>query len=92
MLRRLNAIGQEAPILKELKKLPDTTIMLYGKLLEDCQRDRTDADRDLLRRLFAWIVYSRERLHMGSARRLLEYIAKDNRIVVDEEIELKSAR
>jgi hypothetical protein len=29
---------------------------------------------------------------MGSARRLLEYIAKDNRIVVDEEVELKSVR
>lgn len=92
MLRRLNAIGREAPILKELEKLPDNTIMLYGMLLEDCQRDRTDADRDLLRRLFAWIAYSRERLHMGSAKRLLEYIAKDNRIVVDEEVEHKSAR
>jgi hypothetical protein len=92
MLRRLNAIGREAPILKELEKLPDNTIMLYAMLLEDCQRDRTAADRDLLQRLFAWIAYSRERLHMGSARRLLEYIAKDNSIVVDEEIEHKSAR
>jgi hypothetical protein len=92
MLRRLNAIGREAPILKELDKLPDNTIMLYSMLLEDCQRDRTDADRDLLRRLFAWIAYSRERLHMGSARRLLEYITKDNRIAVDEEVEHKSAR
>jgi hypothetical protein len=92
MLRRLNAIGREAPILKELEKLPDSTITLYGMLLEDCQRDRTDVERDLLRRLFAWIAYSRERLHMGSARRLLDYISKDNRIVVDEEVEHKSAR
>jgi hypothetical protein len=92
MLRRLNAIGREGPILKELENLPSNTTELYKVLLDDCQRSRTDADREVLRKFFAWLAYSKEPLNMGSATKLLNYIAKDNTISVDDEVEHRSSR
>lgn len=92
MLRRLNAIGREGPILKELENLPKDTIELYEALLNDCQRSRTDEDREVLRKFFAWLAYAKEPLSVGSATKLLRYIAKDSTISVDEEVEHRSAR
>lgn len=91
-LRRLNAVGRDGPILKELGVLPSSTKELYRVLLEDCQRSRTGADLAALKSFFAWLAYSRRPLSVGLATRLLNHIAKESTIVVDEEIEHRSAR
>jgi len=91
MLRRLNSVGREAPILKQLEDLPEDTTGIYKILLDDCERSRNDQDRLVLRRFFAWLAYSKEPLNMASATKLLEYIANGNTISVDEEVEHKSA-
>jgi hypothetical protein len=57
MMRRLNAIGREGPITKELDSLPENTPALYHALFEECQRSRTSEDRELLRNLLAWLAY-----------------------------------
>lgn len=92
MLRRLNAIGREGPIVKELDCLPENTTELYKALLNDCQLSRTDEDRVVLKKFFAWLAYAKEPLRLGSATKLLKYIAKDSTISVDEEVEHRSAR
>jgi hypothetical protein len=92
MLRRFNAIGREGPILKELEKMPGTTLELFNLLLDECQKSRNDQDLQVLRRFFAWLAYAKEPLRLCAASRLLHFLAKDNTISIDEEVEHKSAR
>ncbi len=91
MLRRLNVIGREAPILKEIENLPKSTNEVYRLLLDDCQRPRTENDRQVLRKFFSWLAYVKAPLNMGSATKLLTYIDKDNSLSVDDEVEHRSA-
>lgn len=92
MLRRLNQLGREKAILRELEKLPASTVDLYKVLLDDCQKGRTEQDIVVLRKLFAWLAYSKEPLSLGSAIRLLRFIADDNSISIDEELDNRCAR
>ncbi|SPO05139.1 uncharacterized protein DNG_07825 [Cephalotrichum gorgonifer] len=92
MLRRLNQIGREKAILRELDNLPSTTPDLYKILLDDCQKGRSEQDILVLRKFFAWLAYSKDSLSLGSASKLLNFIANDNNISIDEELENRCAR
>lgn len=92
MLRRLNQIGREKAILRELDNLPSSTPELYKVLLDDCQKARTDQDVQVLRKFFAWLAYSKEPLSLGAANKLLHFIANENSISIDEELENRCAR
>lgn len=92
MLRRLNQLGREKAILRELERLPSDTIDLYRMLLDDCQKGRTEQDIAVLRKFFAWLAYGRDALSIASASKLLYYIASDNNISIDEELEHRCAR
>lgn len=92
MLRRLNAIGREFAIQNELEQLPGNIRDVYKLLLEDCQKARGPKDKAVLKKLFAWLAYSKEPLSLGSAGKLLLFIAKDCEISIDDELEHQCAR
>ncbi|KAL1634037.1 hypothetical protein SLS56_002629 [Neofusicoccum ribis] len=71
VLRRLNSLGREAVILKELEKLPDSLSGLYSLLLAECQKGRGDDEFASLKRLFAWLAYSKRPLTLGEASNLV---------------------
>lgn len=93
MSRKLNALGaREGPILKELDRLPENTEKLYEMLLEECQRHRTPEELSALRVFFAWLAYSKRQVSLGEANKLVQIIAADSGISIDEELDGKSAR
>ncbi|KAI0129137.1 hypothetical protein BJ170DRAFT_682921 [Xylariales sp. AK1849] len=93
MARKLNALGaREGPILKELDRLPENTRKLYEVLLEECQRHRTPEEMAVLRVLFSWLAYSKRQVSLGEANKLVQIIATDSAISIDEELDGKSSR
>ncbi|KAL1647975.1 hypothetical protein SLS58_002299 [Diplodia intermedia] len=92
VLRRLNSLRREAAILKELDKLPDSLSALYSLLLAECQKGRSDEDLVSLKRLFAWLAYSKRPLTYGEASNLVTFVNDDAKLSLEEEIEGKSAR
>lgn len=93
MLRALDQLGRsETAVLRQLKNLPSCTSGLYQITLEECQRSRTDQELVILRKFFAWLAYSAETLYLGCARRLLNHIATDGSINIDEELDNRCAR
>jgi hypothetical protein len=65
MLRRLSDIGREDFIIKALKDMPTSLIDLYRLLLEECARDRSDAQFHTLKTLFAWLAFSKRPLELN---------------------------
>jgi hypothetical protein len=92
MLRRLNALGREPLIFKELDKLPENLPKLYELLLSDCQKDRTKEQLTALKKLFAWLAYSKRPLTLGEATSLIKIIPGTKSFSVEEEIDGRSAR
>jgi hypothetical protein len=91
-MRRLNAIGREGPITKELDNLPGSTTALYRMLFEECQKNRTSEDQELLRDLLAWLAYMKSKLTVAEANLLVEILKKDNAISIEEELDGRLAR
>lgn len=91
-MRRLNAIGREGLILKELKSLPENTTAIYHTLLEECQRNRTTEDRELLRSLLAWLAYTRSKFTVAEANLLIGIMQKENAISIEEELDGRLSR
>ncbi|KAF8860934.1 hypothetical protein BDZ45DRAFT_293513 [Acephala macrosclerotiorum] len=92
MLRRLNVLGRESLIFKELDKLPDDLPKLYELLLSECQKDRSKEQLTALKRLFAWLAYSKRPLTLGEATSLIKVVPGGNGFSLEEEIDGRSAR
>ncbi|KAJ3545081.1 hypothetical protein NM208_g2690 [Fusarium decemcellulare] len=93
MLRTLDQLGRsETAVVRQLNNLPSCTTELYQIMLEECQKSRTDSEFVILKKFFAWLAYTTEPLYLGCARKLLNYIATDNTINIDEELENRCAR
>jgi hypothetical protein len=88
----LNALGREPLIFKELDKLPENLPKLYELLLSDCQKDRTKEQLTALKKLFAWLAYSKRPLTLGEATSLIKIIPGTKSFSVEEEIDGRSAR
>lgn len=91
-LRRLENIGREGPILKELNQLPTDTTALYELLLRDCTRNRSKSEMAVLKKLFAWIAYAKTLISMPILNKIIEDSAGQSFINVDEELGYRSAR
>ncbi|KAH9868324.1 hypothetical protein J1614_007396 [Plenodomus biglobosus] len=91
-MRRLNTLGREGPISKELESLADNTEAIYHNLLEECQRNRTPEDRELLRSLLAWLAYTKSKVTIGQANLLVEIITKEHAISIEEELDGRLSR
>ncbi|KAH3966001.1 hypothetical protein HBH52_200240 [Parastagonospora nodorum] len=91
-MRRLNAIGREGPIKKELENLPGSTTALYRMLFEECQKNRTSEDQELLRALLAWLAYMKTKMTVSEANMLIGILKKDNAISIEEELDGRLSR
>lgn len=92
ILRRLEQLGRERAVLRELDNLPESTDKLYEVLLNDCQKGRNDQEILVLRHFFAWLAYTTDVLSLGPANKVLRYISEDTTIDVDEEVEQGCSR
>jgi hypothetical protein len=94
MLRRLNYIGRETAVLKDLEhKLPDNLKSLYKLMLDECQKDRTPEQHKTLKRLFVWLAYSKRALTLAEASQLVALtVGEDGKFDVEDELIGRSAR
>jgi hypothetical protein len=92
MLRRFNVLGRESLIFKELDKLPEDLPKLYELLLSECQKDRSKDQLIALKKLFAWLAYSKRPLTLGEATSLIKVLPETKSFSLEEEIDGRSAR
>jgi hypothetical protein len=92
MLRRLNALGRENLIMKELEQLPPNLTALYALMLSDCAKHRSEEQGVTLKKLFAWLAYSKRPLTLGEATSLVAVVEKPTSFSLEEAIDGRSAR
>lgn len=93
MLRRLNSIGREGAILNELgQRLPEDLQSLYALMLAEVQRQRTPEQYETLKKLFAWLAFSKRPLSLEEANDLIVLTGQDASFSLAEEIEGRSGR
>lgn len=93
MLRRLSYIGREKAVLKDLERhLPDNLNALYSLMLSECQKDRTEEQYQALKKLFAWLAYSKRALTLNEASELVALTANEGVFDVEDELIGRSAR
>lgn len=94
ILRRLSYIGREGAVRKELEKMPANLHELYKLMLDDCRRNRTTEQYDALKKLFAWLAFSKRSLSLAEASELVKLtIGKsDFDFDVEDEIIGRSSR
>ncbi len=90
MLRRLNSIGREGTVMKELERLPDDLQSLYALMLVEVQRQRTPEQFETLKKLFTWLAFSKRPLMLEEANDLMVLTGQDASFSLVEEIEGKS--
>lgn len=91
-MRRLNSLGREGLILKELDNLPSDIGSLYETILAECTKNRTSDEREVLRSLFAWLAYAKSKLKVGEANILIDIIATEMSISIEEELDGRLSR
>jgi hypothetical protein len=92
VLRRFSYIGRERAVLEELEKLPGSLHDLYKLLLEECRHNRTDAQYQALKKLFAWLAFSKRSLSLAEAANLVQLTLSDDSFDIEEEIIGRSSR
>lgn len=93
MLRRLSYIGREDAVLKDLEQnLPDNLQSLYQLMLAECRKNRTEAQYKALKRLFAWLAFSKRPLTLSEATALVKITVPDGSFDLEDEIIGRSAR
>jgi hypothetical protein len=94
MCRRLNMIGREKAVLKDLENnLPKSLQELYDLMLKECQQNRTKEQYLTLKKLFAWLAYSKRALTLDEASELIaRTVHDDHTLDIEDEIIGRSAR
>jgi hypothetical protein len=93
MLRRLNFIGREGAVLKDLdQNLPENLQSLYALMLAEVQRGKTAAQFETLKKLFSWLAFSKRSLTLEEANDLIELTHQDEPLSLEEEIQGKAGR
>lgn len=91
-MRRLNSLGREGPILKELEQLPKDIESLYETILAECAKNRNPDERELLRGLFAWLAYAKSKLSIGEANILIDILTTEMSMSIEEELDGRLSR
>lgn len=91
-LRQFNAVGNWPGIYNALGSLPNDTTDLCGQLLVECLQHQTEAGQAALKRLIAWLAYSKNRLSLGAATRLLALDSANPGLVLEKEISGRLSR
>jgi len=93
IMRRLNSIGRETVVLRDLEKpLPADMRALYALLLSEASARRSDASLKALKTLFAWLAYSHRAISLQEAEEVVKMVADHVVLDLDAEIEGRSAR
>jgi hypothetical protein len=92
MLRRFSYIGRERAVLQDLKKLPPNLHGLYKLILEECRHNRSEAQYQALKKLFAWLAFSKRSLSLAEASCLVQLTSSDDTFDIEEEIIGRSSR
>ncbi|CAG8950026.1 hypothetical protein HYFRA_00004360 [Hymenoscyphus fraxineus] len=96
ILRRLNYIGREKAVVKDLdRNLPHSLQDLYSLMLDECQSNITAEQCRIAKELFAWMAYSKRTLTREEAAQLCAISAGKEVFDVEDlvdEINGRSAR
>jgi hypothetical protein len=86
ILHHLNAIGHEAPIVKELMDLPKSIDALYEQMIYECQEHRGQGELLVLKLLFAWLSHARLPARLATTNAMLGLIDPESTINLDSEL------
>ncbi|KAI4648350.1 uncharacterized protein J4E79_009972 [Alternaria viburni] len=92
MLRRFNYIGRERAVSQALKDMPQNLHGLYDLLLEECRHDRSEAQYQAMKKLFAWLAFSKRSLSLGEASSLCQLALSDDTFDIEVEVIGRSSR
>jgi hypothetical protein len=68
--------------------MPKTLLELYKLLLEECGRDRSDAQFHTLKALFAWLAFSKRPLLLSDGWEIVRFASSDPESTLDLEGEI----
>ncbi|KLU84503.1 hypothetical protein MAPG_03544 [Magnaporthiopsis poae ATCC 64411] len=91
-MRRLNSLRREALISNELERLPESITQLYETLANECKRNRTPGEIEVLRGLFAWLAYANSEVTIAEASKIITIVAQENLISIEEELDGRLSR
>ncbi|KAI4644660.1 uncharacterized protein J4E78_009479 [Alternaria triticimaculans] len=92
MLRRFSYIGRGRAVLQALGKMPPNLHGLYELLLDECRQNRSEAQYQAMKKLFAWLAFSKRSLSLGEASSLVQLALSDDSFDIEEEIIGRSSR
>ena len=67
--------------------MPDSLTALYNILLTESRKGRTDKELASLKRLFAWLAFSKRPLTVGEASSVVSVVDQDATLSIEEEID-----
>ncbi|KAH8642559.1 hypothetical protein IG631_00022 [Alternaria alternata] len=74
MVRRSCYIDREQAVMRDLDKLPKSLHGIHKPLLEECRHNRSEAQYQAMKRLFAWLAFLQRSLSLAEALNLIELI------------------
>jgi hypothetical protein len=92
LLRRFSSIGRERAVSQDLERLPPNLHELYKLLLDECRHNRSEAQYQALKKLFAWLAFSKRSLSLAEASSLVQITLSDDTFDIEEEIIGRSSR
>ena len=92
MVRRFASIGRGQAVLEELERMPRTLHDLYKLLLGECRSGSSDAQYRAMKKLFAWLAFSKRSLSLAEASSLVQLTLSDDTFDVEEEVVGRSSR
>lgn len=92
MLRRLNYIGREGAALKDLEDMPADLDHLYKLMLDECRRGRSKDQFDALKKVFAWLAFSKRVLSLAEVSEVVALTITEEEFDIEDEIIGRSAR
>lgn len=78
--------------MKALDTMPDSLHDLYKLMLDECRRNRSKEQYEALKKLFAWLAYSKRSLSLAEASELVKLTITDDGFDLEDEIIRRSAR
>lgn len=84
IMQRIDGIGYQRVIRKQLETLPANTTAIYETLLKDCVENRSLEDQEVLRSILAWLAYAKRDLAFGEAVMIIDILQKESKFSMDE--------
>ena len=72
--------------------MPSDLPALYKIMLDKCRRGRSKEQYEALKKLFAWLPFSRKPLSLAEASELVRLTITDDAFDIEDEINGRSAR